>query len=93
MAASHIPPGWDLPRVRDHSGDQAAEILDTDRLVTVEGSPEPLKAAAAFGFHDLAIVQLTGADEWYMGSLDHDTGAIHLWAATYDDFENALQGL
>jgi hypothetical protein len=64
MAASLMPPGWDLDRIRDRSGDQAAEILDTDRMVTVEGSAEPLGVAAAFGFHDLAIVRLVGDDEW-----------------------------
>jgi hypothetical protein len=93
MTASLMPSGWDLDRIRDHSGDQAAEILDTDRVITVEGSAEPLKAAAAFGFRDLAIVRLAGDDEWHMGSLDQSTGAIHLWAASYDDFENALRGL
>ena len=93
MATSLMPSGWDLRRIRDHSGDAAAEVLDTDLVITVEGSTEPLGAAAAFGFHDLAIVQLTGDDGWHMGSLDQTTGAIHLWAATYDDLENALRGL
>ena len=92
MAASLVPFGWDLHRIRDHSGDQAAEVLDTERMVTGEGSAEPLRVVAVFGFRSLAIVQLAGDDDWHMGSLDQTTGAIHLWAA-YDDFGEALRGL
>lgn len=34
MANSLVPEAWDLRRVRDQCGDQAAEIFDTDRIVT-----------------------------------------------------------
>jgi hypothetical protein len=92
MVASPMPPGWDLDRIRDRSGDQTATILNTDRRVTAEWSVETLGATAAFGFHNLAVVQLAGDDDWHMGSLDQATGDIHLWAS-YADFGDALQGL
>ena len=95
MAASLIPQGWDLRRIRDYSGDQAAEILDTDRVVTTEPftrSAGLVRAVAVFGFRGLAIVQLAGDVAWHMGSLDRTTGAVHLWA-TYDDFGEAPRGL
>lgn len=93
MTASLVPSGWDLSRIRDLSGDQAAEVLDVDRIVTSEWSDEPLQAVAVFGFHDLAIVRLADDDGWYMGSLDETTGVVFLWRAAYDDFGRALRCL
>jgi hypothetical protein len=95
MAVSSMPHGWDLRRIRDLSGDQSAEALNTERAITADPTvlPDvPHRAASVFAFHDLVVVQLSGADQWHMGTLDRPTGSIHLWT-TYGDFGEALEGL
>jgi hypothetical protein len=95
MVASRMPAGWDLDRIRACSGDQDAEVLDTDWSITADPSTldaGPLRAVAVFGFHDLVVVRLSDDDDWHMGDLDRTTATIHLWS-TYNAFEDALRGL
>ena len=95
MTASPLPQGWDLRRIRNVSGDEFAEILDPGCVVIAgqqSGSAGAVRAVAAFGFHDLAIVKLADDSAWYMGSLDRSTSVVDLWAE-YGDFGEAIRGL
>ena len=95
VTASPFPRGLDLRRIRYVSGDEFAEILDPGCVVIAgqqSGSAGAVRAVAAFGLRDLAIVKLADDGALHMGRLDRSTSAVDLWAE-YDDFGEAIRGL
>ncbi|WP_030667124.1 hypothetical protein [Streptomyces rimosus] len=94
MTDAPLPAGWTLQQIRDVSGDRAAIPVHAGRPVRWCVPPEAAvlpHPAIVLKFHDLCLVQLAHAPDWYMGGLNDD-GSIDCWSA-YDDLHDALRGL